>query len=214
MRFMVLVASVMVVLHTASAPVTAQVEEPAAGFALWVRMPVGFIQNAVASAGAPQFVIGSRRERFGLGVALGFTILRATDEQVFDGQLQNENKLTATLFQVGPSGWLDIWRSADGRARGNIAASVSVGRLSLSDKERFRLDGGFDESETKSSGTLVGFHVALGGDHFLHPHFSLGLEAGFQGNFALGLEQEGTGGDSVGLWANGLYGAVRTMIVF
>lgn len=213
MRSLVLIASVSGLLLAAGPPAVAQTEEPATGFALWVRMPVGFIQNAVASAGSPQFAVGLRRDRFGLGLGLGFTVLRSSDKRFFDGQLQSEETLKATLFQVGPSGWLDIWHSADGRARGNIAASVSVGRLSASDKDKFRIDGTFDEIETKSSGTLVGFHVGLGGDHFLHPHFSLGVEAGFQGNFVLDIEEEGNG-STLGLWANGVYGAVRTMIVF
>lgn len=192
----------------------AQGEEPAKGLALWVRMPVGFIQNAAASFGAPQFTIGTRRDRFGLGLGLGFTVLRISDKNFFQGQLQSEEKLTLSLFQIGPSGWVDFWQSPDGRARGNIVAGLNIGRLSATDEDKFRDPAGnFQTSEVSSSGTLIGFHVGLGGDHFLHPHFALGIEAGFQGNLAFGIEEKGNG-SSVGLWANGVYGAFRAMIVF
>ena len=58
--------------------------------------------------------------------------------------------------------------------------------------------------------------VGIGGDHFLHPHFALGLEAGLQGMLAFGIEEDPLppGGSRVGLAANGTYATLRAKIVF
>ncbi len=198
----------------------AQEEQPATGFALWIRAPGGSVPDLFASAaGAPQFSVGYSGERFGLGVGLGLVLARSTDKSSF---MATESKSTvkATLFQIGPSGWLDIWQSLDGRTRGNVAATVSVGRLSVSDKDEFTSAPGAAPTitETSSTGTLLGVRVGIGGDHFLHPHFALGLEAGLQGMMALGIEedQQPPGGsiERVGLGANGTYATLRAKIVF
>ncbi|MBI4551400.1 MAG: hypothetical protein HY710_03980 [Candidatus Latescibacteria bacterium] len=195
-------------------PRAAESQEPAQGFVLWVRSPVGALQNLFGSISAPQFNVGFRGDRFGLGLGPGFTVLRSTEKNVFNGQLGSKETFNATLFQIGPSGWVDVWHSPDGRTRGNIAAGVSIGRLSGTDKDEFRrFDGAIETSESSVSATLMGFHVGLGGEHFLHPHFALGVEGGFQGNVAFDLKEKGDN-DTLGLWANGLYGALRMMIVF
>ena len=196
----------------------AQEEQPATGFAVWIRAAGGTVPDLFASvAGAPQFAVGYSGERFGLGVGLGLFVARSTDKSSF---MATESKSTesATLFQIGPSGWLDIWQSLDGRTRGNLAATVSVGRLSVSDKDEFTSAPGVAPTinETSSSGTLLGLRVGIGGDHFLHPHFALGLEAGLQGMLAFGIEEDPLppGGSRIGLAANGTYATMRAKIVF
>ncbi len=196
----------------------AQDEEPATGFALWIRAPGGSVPDLFASAaGAPQFAVGYSGERFGLGVGLGLVLARTTDKSSFMAT-ESKSTVSATLFQIGPSGWLDIWQSLDGRTRGNVAATVSVGRLSVSDKDEFTSAPGVPPTinETSSSGTLLGLRVGIGGDHFLHPHFALGLEAGLQGMLALGIEEDEQppGGSRIGLGANGTYATLRAKIVF
>jgi hypothetical protein len=110
---------------------------------------------------------------------------------------------------LGPAGWFDIWNSPDGMTRGNVALGLTLGRGSFTDE----YDDGFFTDKDEASGTMLSFHAGLGGDHFLSPHFALGVEGGFQGTFALNLSEKG-GPDDVTLSASGLYGLFRTMIVF
>ena len=193
---------------------SAQAEEPATGFALWVRAPGrSLLDLASSAAGGPQFGVGFRRERLTLGLGFGLSIVRTTDKNQFDPQTSDEQKVSATAFQVGPQGSLDIWRSTDGRVRGQIRAGIAVGRFSLTDTTAFRNPFGTSGSRAETRGTLVGVHVALGGEHFLHPHFALGVEAGLQGTFTLDVKRRGTG-RTLGVGASGAYGALRAMLVF
>ncbi|MBI4419662.1 MAG: hypothetical protein HY560_02455 [Gemmatimonadetes bacterium] len=190
----------------------AQAEAPAVGFAVWVRAPGRSIQDLAGSAvGAPQFAIGVRRDRVALGVGVGLSLVRSSDEDSFAGST-TEQRIDVTAFQLGPSGLLDIWRSVDGRVRGQLAGGFALGRVSVTETDVFSDPSGTQRTVTKTSGTLLGFHAALGGEYFLHPHFALGVEAGFQGNFTLGLQEKGTN-QSFSVGANGAYGALRAMIV-
>ena len=67
-------------------------------------------------------------------------------------------------------------------------------------------------NEDKVTGTLYGFRVGLGGDHFFDRHFAIGVEGGFQATFATGIEEEGAT-RSIGVAANGTYGALRVTLV-
>ncbi len=90
-----------------------------------------------------------------------------------------------------------------------------MGRVSLTDQNQFiDFAGALQTDVTKTTGTLLGVQAGLGGEHFLHPHFGLGVEAGFRLTFALGIEEEGTPTQRVGLGANGSYGALRAIVVF
>lgn len=201
-------------LLTAPSLSSAQAEGPAMGFALWVRAPGRSLLDLASSvAGGPQFGVGFRRERLTLGMGFGFSVVRTSDKNQIDPQTSDEQKVNATAYQVGPQGSLDIWRSADGRVRGQIRAGISVGRFSLTDTTAFRDPFGTSGSRTETRGTLVGAHLALGGEHFLHPHFALGIEGGLQGTFTLGVKRTGTG-RTLGLGASGAYGALRAMLVF
>lgn len=195
------------------ASLVSQAEQPAAGFAVSVRASGRSLQDLASSAaGAPQFVVGVRRERFALGLGVGFVLARSSDRDEFDGAT-SEQTLSGTAFQVGPSALLDIWRSADGRVRGQLAGGVAIGRASLTETDEFRDPGGVQRSESEVSGTLLSFHAGLGAEHFLHPHFALGLEAGVQGTFALGVEEAGVT-NRMSFGATGTYGALRAMVVF
>jgi len=207
-------AAVVLALSAAGADDAAgQSEAPATGFALWVRASGGSVQELAASTfGSPQFVVGARSSSWSLGLGVGLVAFRVTDEETFPAS-SSKDVLEGTVFQVGPSLLVDVWRSSDGRTRGNIAAGVGIGRISLTDESTFTDPSGTTVTTTKTSGTVLGARLGLGGDHFLHPHFALGLEAGFQGTLGLDIEEEGTT-RSVGLGANGSYGAVRVTLVF
>lgn len=194
---------------------TAQAEPPAVGFAVWVRAPRTSLQDlASTAAGAPQFAFGFRRERLALGLGIGLTVARSSDKQSFPTGERSERRLSGTAFQVGPAGLLDVWRSADGQVRGQIAAGLTIGRFSATDSDEFRdASGALTISESKTTGTLIGFHAAVGGEHYLHPHFALGVEAGFQGVVTLSVKESGTSARR-GLGASGAYGALRVMVVW
>ena len=184
-------------LEVTAAKAAAQ-EGPDTGFALWLRVPVtGLRQTASSITANPEFVIGYKGDSYGIGVGLGFLLARAS---------YLNDSVTATIFQIGPAAWFDFWRSPDGNTRGNVALGVSLGRISASSKDEFGTNEDF-------SGTLLNFYAGLGGDHFLSPHFALGAEGGFQGTFALDLQDAGSS-DGLTLSASGLYGMIRTMVVF
>ncbi len=175
----------------------AQDEAPATGFALWLRMPVNSVRGSLASALAtPEFAIGYRGESFGVGVGLGYLLISLTDDN---------SKLSGSLYQATPSGWIDFWHSEDGRTRGNLAGGFGIGKLNLTAEDSFDTD--------KVTATLLSFYLGLGGDHYLSRNFALGLEGGFQATFAKDIKEEGSVED-VSAAANGLYGLLRLMVVF
>lgn len=184
---------------------------PATGFAIWAKVPATTLQGIAAGfAGSPQFALGYRGNRTSLGVALGGGTLRVTDESTFSGQTSKET-LTGTAFQIGPAFLWDFWQSQDRLTRGNLALGVTWGRVSLTNKDEFT---GSPPSESKVSGTLFGYNVGIGGDHFIHEHFAIGLEGGFQGTIAAGLEEEGDPSQKAGIGGSGAYGGLRLTVVF
>jgi hypothetical protein len=68
--------------------------------------------------------------------------------------------------------------------------------------------------ENQGDGNLIGFLAGLGGDHYLGPHFSLGLETGVQMTFASDLKYEHSDGKKVGFSSSVLYGAKRATTIF
>ena len=212
----IIMSSVFCLTNIASPQAAAQSDDQiATGLAVWVRAPGGAIQDLFSSAsGAPQFAIGYRGNRYGLGFGVGFTAARVSDEDSFtNSSSKQESKLTT--FQLGPSGWLDIWHSEDDRTRAHVASTVSIGRFSVSEKDEFSFVGQPTEvNESKTSGTVIGIRVGLGGELFLHEHFALGFEVGFQGIFVRDIEDDVSSNQSVSLGANGAYSALRLMLVF
>jgi hypothetical protein len=197
------------------AAAAAQTEAPATGFAMWIRASSASIRDLASSAvGAPQFTIGRRGDRLTIGLGLGLSVLRSSHRDTVGGETLQDRE-DATGFQVGPSAFVDIWRSPDGRARGQLALGIALGRLSVTRTDQFLgpSPGQVSTDITKTTGTLLGIHVALGVEHYLHPHFALGVEGGFQGTFALSMKREGSA-ETVGLGASGAYGALRATFVF
>ncbi len=188
---------------------------PAQGLAFWVQTPGPTLQELISSGtAAPRFAIGFNRERLRYGIGLGVVRVKATEHNTFGPGSSSDDETSATLFQIGPTFIFDVWRSPDLRTHGNITAGLSIGRLSATDRSEFTDPTGTTVTETKTSGTLVGFHGALGGDYFLHPHFALGAEAGVQGTFGMDIEEQGAAGQRFGVSAAGTYAAVRVTVVF
>lgn len=197
-------------------PARGQEGGPARGFSFWVYSGGFSLQElATSSAGVPQFAVGVQRGGHRLGVGLGVVRLSTTDKNVFGPQSSSEQTLSATMFQVGPEAVFDIWRSADSRTRGNLGFGASVGRISLRDRTVDQDPTlGVTVTETRSSGTLAGFHFALGADHYLNPHFALGAEAGLRGAFGLGVKERGNPNNEQRAGAAGTYAALRATVVF
>ncbi len=210
MRFSALTHTVGIAILFSAGPAVAQ-DLPATGFAIWAKVPATTLQGVAAGvAGSPQFALGYRGNRASLGVAVGGGTLRITDESTFSGQTSKET-LTGSAFQVGPAFLLDVWQSEDRLTHGNLALGVSWGRISVTNKDEFT---GSTPSESKLSGTLIGYNVGIGGDHFIHQHFAIGLEGGFQGTIATGLEEEGDPSQKAGIGGSGAYGGLRLTVVF
>jgi len=201
-----------------ASPLTATLHAQGAsarGATIWIRSGGGSATELVGSVfAAPQFVIGERGDRFAFGVGLGFTRASENDEDEWGIGSRSEEKLTATLFQAGPEFLLDMWRSSDGRTRGNIGGGVSVGRVSIVEESMDTYSGQTQRSESRSSGTLVTVRLGVGGDHFLDRHFALGLEAGVRATVALDIQEKGVPGNRIGFSAAGTYAALRAQVVF
>jgi len=187
---------------------------PATGFALWLRAPVNSARAEVTSvAGTPEFAAGYRGDGFGIGLAAGWILFKAHDNSAYES-----DDVSGSAFQIGPEGWFDVWKSADGRTRANLAAGIAFGRGSVTDKDDYRYEDFTEIYEDTWSATLVGFHAGFGGDHYLSPQFALGAEAGFHGTAVSDPKHESSDGESdkpdVGVSANGLYGLIRVLFVF
>lgn len=213
-RTIPVIATVSVILAMAGPRRTVAQGTPASGFAVWVRAPAGTAQDLLGSAiGAPQFTIGHRGDRLSVGVSLGLFVARASDKDSIDPATRSEESVRATAWQIGPALWYDVWRSSDARTRGLLGGGATLGRVSLTEVDEFRDQFGGSRTETQSAGTLLTVQGGVAGEHFLHSHFALGLEAGLRGTFAFGIKEEGSGG-RLGASASGTYGALRAIVVF
>lgn len=185
---------------------------PTSGVLVQVRMPVTSFSSLLNSAvGVPQFVVGVHHGRAAYGLGLGISQAGASEKYSGPGY-ESEYKLSATLFQVAPTAWFDFWRSPDGQTTGNVVISGQYGRVNFKSESKSSGIYGSDDHVTKGNGNLFGFLVGVGGDHYLSPHFALGLEAGVQGTFASDVKS----GDSPteGFSSSLLYGAMRATITY
>jgi hypothetical protein len=192
----------------------AQTAPPARGTTIWVRTGGASVTELAGSVfAAPQFVIGTRRNRFALGLGVGVTRATSNDENDLGFGDTSRETLRATMFQAGPEFLLDVWRSPDARTRGNLAGGVAVGRVSLVDESVDTFGGQTTRSESRTTGTLTTLRLGIGGEHYFDRHFALGLEAGLRATLASGIEEQGQTGTS-GFSAAGTYVALRAQVVF
>jgi hypothetical protein len=178
-------------------------------------------QSSLLSLGGPGFMAGYQAQAFAVGLQLGLTRvgLSATPEG------KPETSGSVMLYQLVPTAMLDVWRSADGRARANLIGGVGFGRASISAKgssEECSVDAAGNDvcmntaKEQKFGASFVPVMLGLGGDYFLSKNFALGLEGGFQGVFVTGVDSESNGAQAdIAASANMqlAYGVLRATLV-
>jgi hypothetical protein len=214
MRRCPVILALLTICAAVAAVASAEDLAPARGFLVQVRMPVTSVSSLFNSAvGVPQFAVGLRRGHVAYGLGLGLSQAGYTDKYSGTG-FESEYKLTATLFQVAPTVWLDFWRSPDGQTTGNLVVSGQYGRANFKQTNSGFDSGGSWSQESKSSGNLLGFLVGVGGDQHLSSHFALGLEAGAQGTFASDVKSGESGSPKVGFSSSLLYGALRATLTY
>lgn len=196
------------------APAAAASDGHASGLMLQGRMQTG---GALLSLGSPGFLLGYQGPSFAVGLGLGLNRL--------GGSTPEDGSASLLLFQVMPTALVDVWRSADGRARANLLGGIGYGRGSLSGTQSTQtcsVDGFGNETCTTSnedfsaSAGFVPIMLGFGGDYFLSRNFALGAEVGLQGAFTTGLETK-SGATTQTVDASGnlqlAYGALRATFV-
>ena len=191
----------------------------ASGFMVQARMQA---QSSLLSlGGGPGFLVGYRGPSFALGFGLGLTRLGVTSNE------GGSASASITLFQFLPTVMLDVWHSADGRARANLVGGLGYERGSVSVTSTSQscffnpTTGGTScapSSSTDSVGaSLIPLIVGVGGDYFLSRNFGLGAEAGLQAAFLTGVDSSSSSGSSRSYDAGGdmelAYGVIRATIV-
>ena len=174
-------------------------------------------QSSLLSLGVGSgFLVGYQGPSYSLGLGLGLTRV---------GVSSSGDSATLSLFQVAPTVTVDVWHSADGRARANLIGSVGYARASLSatvQSQTCTSDGLGGETCTNSSqdasasASLVPVMVGFGGDYFLSRNFALGAEFGLQALFLAGVSTNAGGTSrSIDAGANAQfgYGALRATFV-
>lgn len=170
--------------------------------------------------GGPSFLLGYQAPSFALGLGLGLNRIGVTSGE--DGGDVNGS---LTLFQVMPTAIVDVWRSADGRARANLIGGIGYGRASLSTTTTGQdcvTDAIGNEvctsstEDTSVSAGFVPFMLGFGGDYYLSRNFALGAEVGLQAAVTTGIDVE-SDGTSRDIDASGnlqlAYGALRATFV-
>jgi hypothetical protein len=161
------------------------------GLMLQTRLEAGgSILSALGLSGSG-LAIGYQGPSFALALSGGLMRLGASDE--------DDQSLSGTAFQLAPMAFIDVWRSADGRARANMVGSVGYGRMAVSvDGQSCTFDPQTGEdvcspSNTTTRASIIPFRLGLGGDYAIGRNFALGLEGGLNFAFVSGLESETDG---------------------
>jgi len=202
----------------ASAEVSINQEQPSQGHAsgLMVQARVQAQSSLLSAAGGPGFLLGFQGPSYAVGLGLGLTRI---------GVNSGGQSGSLTLIQVAPTAIIDVWHSADGRARANVIASVGYARASLTatvttSKCVTNTAGGEtctnSPQDDSANATLIPVMVGFGGDYFLSRNFAFGAEFGLQGLFLAGANTEaGSSSKSVDAGGNAqfAYGALRATFV-
>ncbi len=167
--------------------------------------------------GGPSFVLGYQGPSYALGLGLGLNRIGASAGTSASGSLM--------LFQIMPTALVDVWHSADGRARANVIGGIGYGRASLSGSATGQscapdqLGNDVCSNKTEEVSASAGFvpvMLGFGGDYFLSRNFALGAEVGLQGAFVTSIDTKANGA-SQSVDASGnlqlAYGALRATFV-
>ncbi len=173
-------------------------------------------QSNLLSLGGTGFIVGYQGSSYSLGLGLGLTRLSANS---------NGDSASGTLFQIAPTAIIDVWHSADGRARANLVGSVGYARASISATTKSTTCNasatGADVCTTTSgddsvSASLIPITVGFGGDYFIGRNFALGAEFGLQAMILAGASTTSSGASSsvdAGGDFESAYGALRATFV-
>ena len=196
---------------------TAPSDGHATGFMVQARVQT---QTSLLSlSGGSGFLVGYQGPSFSLGLGLGLNRIGISAPNSGDSA-------SLTLFQIAPTAMVDVWHSADGRARANLVGSVGYGRASFASTVQSQVCTinalGAETCTTSNqdsslSASLIPVMVGFGGDYFLSRNFALGAEFGLQALFVTGVNatySNGTSG-SVDAAADTQfgYGALRATLV-
>jgi hypothetical protein len=206
------------VASSASATMAAASEEQVGGHAsgLMVQARVQTQSSLLSLGTGSGFVVGYQGPSYSLGLGLGLTRIGVNS----DGQ-----SASVTLLQIAPTVTVDVWHSADGRARANLVGSVGYARASLSatgQSQSCTIDGLGNENctntsvDTTASATIIPVMLGFGGDYYLSRNFALGAEFGLQAMFLAGVNaSSGSSTNNVDAGANAqfAYGALRATFV-
>jgi hypothetical protein len=186
----------------------------ASGFMVQARVQT---QSSLLSLGAGSaFVFGYQGPSYSLGLGLGLTRI---------GVSSAGDSASVTLLQIAPTVTVDVWHSADGRARANLVGSVGYARASAAvtgTSQSCSTDGLGNQTCTNTSvdsnvgASIVPVMIGFGGDYYLSRNFALGAEFGLQAMFLVGLSSSsGSSSNSVDAGANAqfAYGALRATFV-
>jgi hypothetical protein len=184
------------------------------GLMVQARMQQG---GLVSLGGVPSFLLGYQGPSFAAGLGLGLSRLGVSTP--------SDGSASLLLFQIMPTALVDVWRSADGRARANLIGAIGYGRGSVSATGTTQScsDDGFgnetcterDEEVTASAG-FIPVMLGFGGDYFIGRNFALGAEVGLQGAFITSIDtKQGASSQSVDASGNLqlAYGALRATFV-
>jgi len=186
----------------ASAEVSVNQDQQSPGHAsgLMVQARVQAQSSLLSVAGGPGFLLGYQGPSYAVGLGLGLTRIGVNS----GGQSES-----LTLIQVAPTAIIDVWHSADGRARANLIGSVGYARASL-------VVTNSNQEDSSASASLVPVMLGFGGDYFLSRNFALGAEFGVQAMFLAGASTN-SGSSSKNVDAGGnaqfAYGALRATFV-
>jgi hypothetical protein len=167
--------------------------------------------------GGPSFLLGYQGPSFAVGLGLGLNRIGVSTP--------SDGSASLMLFQIQPTAIIDVWHSADGRARANVIGGIGYGRGSLSattTTPNCVVDGfgnqtctNQNEDVTASAG-FIPVMLGFGGDYFLSRNFALGAEMGLQGAFITSIDtKQGSTSQSVDASGNLqlAYGALRATFV-
>lgn len=168
-------------------------------------------QSNLLSLGGSGFIVGYQGPSYSLGLGLGLTRLSGNS----DGY-----SASGTLFQIAPTAIIDVWHSADGRARANFVGSVGYARAAISATNKSTSCNGnvcsTSTSEDSASASLIPVTVGFGGDYFIGRNFALGAEFGLQALILAGASTTASGASSsvdAGGDFESAYGALRATFV-
>jgi hypothetical protein len=193
-------------------------EATASGFMVQARMQA---QSGLLSlGGGPGFMVGYHGPSLSLGLGFGLTRLGISTKG-------SSGSASVSLFQIVPTVMIDVWHSADGRARANLIGGLGYERASASatsDSQSCFFDSitGMtrctSSTRTESAGaTLIPLMLGVGGDYFFSRNFALGAEAGLQTAFLTSVDSQSGNGSSQNLDTTGdmefAYGVIRATIV-